>query len=218
MAQHLQTTSVSWCLCPSYQSPDRGYLNAHCVFVPENYLPTSSSNSGSSSSRRFLTSVNSTSASNSAFFETSSGSSSEVSTVTTIINDVDATYTVKINKENVTGQFVCLQLSDCKDLAADTSTCYPSTCGSSDFQEQCNYQGTCTYKNKKTITKRSCMCYLALKATSVRRRCQAHAISTAALEVTASMAIVYARKASMAKSMTARRATRLNAATTAQTT
>ncbi|KAH7476654.1 Neurogenic locus Notch protein [Phytophthora ramorum] len=152
-------------LCPSYQSSDRGYLNAHCVFVPEDYL--SSSNTSSGSGRRLHASVGSTSSAtsmSSASSSTSSSSSktstnSDNSTVSTTSSDADSTYTVKINKDKVTGQFVCVQLSDCKNLAADTSTCYPSACGSSESQEQCNYQGSCTYKNKAKVTKRSCMCY-----------------------------------------------------------
>ncbi|OWY93639.1 GPI-anchored serine rich tenascin-like glycoprotein [Phytophthora megakarya] len=131
-------------LCPSYQSPDRGYLNAHCVFVPEDYLPTSSNvTSGSGSSRRLLTSA---------------GSDNGSVTITTS-TEADSTLTVKLNKEKVTGQFVCLQISECQNLAADTNTCYPSACGSPESQEQCNNQGTCTYKNKTKITKRSCKCY-----------------------------------------------------------
>ncbi|KAL3668190.1 hypothetical protein V7S43_007051 [Phytophthora oleae] len=143
-------------MCPSYQSSDRGYLNAHCVFVPEDYL--SNTTSSSSSTGRFLLSAGSASASSTASIfspETSTDSSSEDS----IKTDSDSTYTVTLHKEKVTGQFVCLQISDCGNLAADTRTCYPSACGSSESQEQCSYQGTCTYKNKAKVTKRSCMCY-----------------------------------------------------------
>ncbi|KAG7390341.1 hypothetical protein PHYPSEUDO_008169 [Phytophthora pseudosyringae] len=52
-----------------------------------------------------------------------------------------------------------VEISDCENLATDASTCYPSACGSSESQEQCNYQGTCTYSNRSKITKRSCACY-----------------------------------------------------------
>ncbi|KAG6590671.1 putative GPI-anchored serine rich tenascin-like glycoprotein [Phytophthora cinnamomi] len=132
-------------MCPSYQSSDRGYLNAHCVFVSEDYLPVSSSiniTSESGSSRRFLAVGSTSGATN-----TDTGSFA------------DETYTVKVNKEKVTGQFICLELSDCESLAADASSCYPSACGSPASQEQCSYQGTCSYKNRTEVTKRSCLCY-----------------------------------------------------------
>lgn len=163
-------------LCPSYQSFDRGYLNAHCVFVPEDYLstsPSSNTTSGSGSSRRLLTSAGSASISTSAnsstpssLPKTSTGSGSLDSAAVTTTgedstssSDAASTYTVKISKQEVISQFVCLQLYECGNLAADTSTCYPSACGSSESQEQCNYQGTCTYKNRTKVTNRSCMCY-----------------------------------------------------------
>lgn len=169
-------------LCPSYQSADRGYLNAHCVFVSEENLSLSSSGSGSSR-RRLKTAASSSgsssaaasgsvaasstssesattsSTSSSSSATTSSASGSEDSTATTSGSGADSMYTVTINGEKVSGQFVCLDVSDCENKAADPSTCSPTTCGSANSKEVCTYQGTCTYKNKAKITKRSCMCY-----------------------------------------------------------
>ncbi|GMF16900.1 unnamed protein product [Phytophthora fragariaefolia] len=152
-------------LCPSYQSSDLGYLNAHCVFVSEENLSLSSS--GSDSGRRRLNSAASSSAAtaNSTTLSSTSSSSQTSSTgnsssfTTSSSSDADALYTATIDGEEVTGQFVCLDVSNCESKAADPSTCYPSACGSSNSKEQCTYQGTCTYKNKKKITKRTCMCY-----------------------------------------------------------
>ncbi|POM62652.1 putative GPI-anchored serine rich tenascin-like glycoprotein [Phytophthora palmivora] len=159
-------------LCPSYQSVDQGYLNAHCVFVSEENLSLSSS--GSDSIRRRLasfsssasavassessTSASATSSSNSASSKTSNTDDSS-SMSNSSSSGAGALYTATIDGEEVIGQFVCLDVSDCENKAADPSTCYPSACGSSDSKEQCTYQGTCTYKNKKKITKRTCMCY-----------------------------------------------------------
>jgi hypothetical protein len=159
-------------LCPSYQSADIGYLNAYCVFVSEENLSLSSSGSGSS--RRRLTSEASSSGSTSAAGSSDSAASASASSTSTTISesgsgnssssstsssDADALYTATIDGEEVRGQFVCLDVSDCENKAADPSTCYPTACGSSDSKEQCTYQGTCTYKSKKKITKRTCMCY-----------------------------------------------------------
>ncbi|KAK1939398.1 Tenascin-X [Phytophthora citrophthora] len=151
-------------LCPSYQSADIGYLNAHCVFVSEENLSLSSSGSGSS--RRRLASSSASASAESPPSSSSTSSTSEISSGSagssspnSSTSDADALYTTTIDGEEVKGQFVCLDVSDCESKAADPSTCYPSACGSSDSKEQCTYQGTCTYKNKKKITKRTCMCY-----------------------------------------------------------
>ncbi|KAE8895939.1 hypothetical protein PF003_g20073 [Phytophthora fragariae] len=64
-------------LCPSYQSSDRGYLNAHCVFVSEENLSLSSSGSGSS--RRRLNSAASSSGSTSASSASAISSTSSTS-------------------------------------------------------------------------------------------------------------------------------------------
>ncbi|GMF09276.1 unnamed protein product [Phytophthora lilii] len=129
-------------LCPSYQSADVGYLNAHCVFVSEENLSLSSSGSGSS--RRRLASAASNSSSAASGSATSSTSSTSSSSTTTANSDSEASSSSSNSK------------------AADPSTCYPSACGSSDSKEQCTYQGTCTYKNKKkspSVPACTCMCY-----------------------------------------------------------
>ncbi|KAG1708424.1 hypothetical protein DVH05_025103 [Phytophthora capsici] len=173
-------------LCPSYQSADIGYLNAHCVFVSEEYLSLSSSGSatsGSGSGRRRLmgaasnsssaaaasgsAGASSTTSSASAASSTASSTESskaasgseEDSTATESGSGADSMYSVTIDGEKVSGQFVCLDVSDCANKAADPSTCEPTTCQAPDSKEVCTYHGTCTYKNKKKITKRSCMCY-----------------------------------------------------------
>ncbi|KAG7390340.1 hypothetical protein PHYPSEUDO_008168 [Phytophthora pseudosyringae] len=141
-------------LCPSYQSADLGYLNARCVFVSAENLSLSSSGSGS---RRLASS--SGSSSTAATSDSSSSASSTIEASSTAAeasssasnassSDADALYTTTIDGEEVTGQFVCLDVSDCDSKAADASTCSPSACGSSDSKEQCTYQGTCTYKSR----------------------------------------------------------------------
>ncbi|POM62651.1 putative GPI-anchored serine rich tenascin-like glycoprotein [Phytophthora palmivora] len=163
-------------LCPSYQSADIGYLNAHCVFVSEEYLSLSSSGSGSERRRLMAAASNSSSAAASAATSTASSGStaastassssttsadsgSEDSTATESGSGASALYSVTIDGEKVSGQFVCLDVSDCASKAADPSTCEPTTCQAPDSKEVCTYHGTCTYKNKKKITKRTCMCY-----------------------------------------------------------
>jgi|UniRef100_K3WKA1 hypothetical protein len=157
-------------LCPSYQSAEVSYLNAHCVFVAKDNLESSSSASGSSASgsgsarrERFLLSEEEMAS------LASSGSGSSAST--TAVGDSAAsgsaakgenkgTYAiVTIANKTVTGQFVCMDVSDCENKAADTSTCDVVTCGSPGSKTQCNNHGTCTYKSIQTMSKRSCMCY-----------------------------------------------------------
>ncbi|KAG3160969.1 hypothetical protein PI126_g6645 [Phytophthora idaei] len=132
--------------------------------MPEGYLFTSrNTTSGSGSRRRLLTSDSASTESSKLLSSSKTSASPSSSDDSTLTNVTDSTYTVKINKEEVTGQFVRLQISDCMNLVADPSTCYPSACGSPESQEQCNYQGTCTYKNRTKVTKRSCMCYAGFK-------------------------------------------------------
>uniref|UniRef100_M4BXV8 EGF-like domain-containing protein n=1 Tax=Hyaloperonospora arabidopsidis (strain Emoy2) TaxID=559515 RepID=M4BXV8_HYAAE len=177
-------------LCPSFQSADIGYLNAHCVFVSEEFLSLggSSSNSGSGSGsrrRRLMTAASNssreepatdgasakddsgTASSTSLSGEVSSTSASAAEDDVGDVDDEDATatasatdlFSVKIGKETVSGQFICLDVSDCPNKAADPTTCEPTTCQAPTSKEVCTYHGTCTYKSKKKITKRSCMCY-----------------------------------------------------------
>ncbi|RLN66766.1 hypothetical protein BBJ29_000056 [Phytophthora kernoviae] len=159
-------------LCPSYQSPDIGYLNAHCIFVSEENLSLSSSGSGSgrrrlktaasssgSSSAAASGSAKATASSSTSSSSTKTDSGSGDSTATASGSSADSMYTVTINGGKVSGQFVCLDVSDCENKAADPSTCAPTTCGPAESKEVCTYHGTCTYKSKSKITKRSCMCY-----------------------------------------------------------
>ncbi|EGZ23599.1 hypothetical protein PHYSODRAFT_295927 [Phytophthora sojae] len=121
-------------LCPSYQSSDQVYLNAHCVFVSEENLSLSSSGSGSSrrclnaaaSSSGSTSTASASSASISSSQSSGSGNSTSSSSTTSSTNDADALYTATIDGEEVTGQFVCLDVSDYESKAADPSTCYPS--------------------------------------------------------------------------------------------
>ncbi|KAL7683064.1 putative EGF-like domain-containing protein [Plasmopara halstedii] len=147
-------------LCPSFQSADIGYLNSHCVFVSEENLSLASSGSGSG--RRLMGAASNassaTSNSSSASDTAASGGSTDVPLIGSD-DDSNALHTVTIDGESVSGQFVCLDVSDCANKAADPSTCEPATCQSPTSKEVCTYHGTCTYKNKKKIDKRSCMCY-----------------------------------------------------------
>jgi hypothetical protein len=140
-------------MCPSYQNPEQAYLNAQCVFVSEEYLTSTSSSA--SSSLHLLTSTSSSSSSSP---EGSTSSLGSVSNTTISLANLPM-FNGTLNNKNVTGQFVCLQVSECLNLAADTSACFPDACGAPQAQEQCSFQGTCTYKSKKKLTKRSCKCY-----------------------------------------------------------
>ncbi|CAI5734403.1 unnamed protein product [Hyaloperonospora brassicae] len=174
-------------LCPSFQSADIGYLNAHCVFVSEEYLSLGGSGSGADASRRRLVTV----ASNSSTVKVASNASAEAavsnsasvgdselasnasraeaaaSAAEDVGDDDDATatasasdlFSAKIGKETVSGQFICIDVSDCPNKAADPSTCEPVACQAPTSKEVCTNHGTCTYKSKKRMTKRTCMCY-----------------------------------------------------------
>ncbi|KAF1789395.1 EGF-like, conserved site [Phytophthora cactorum] len=196
----------------------RSWLNAHCVFMPEGYLFTSSNTtSGSGSRRRLLTSDSASTESSKLLSSSKTSASPSSSDDSTLTNVTDSTYTVKINKEEVTGQFVCLQISDCMNLAADPSTCYPSACGSPESQEQCNYQGTCTYKNRTNVTKRSCMCYAGFKGDKCETEVSGACDVDCGTGATASMASANVERVSTVKSTTARKATQLSAAPDART-
>ncbi|RLN70934.1 hypothetical protein BBJ28_00011866 [Nothophytophthora sp. Chile5] len=211
-------------LCPSYQAPERGYLNAHCVFVSEDNLDLSTSSSGSSTSSSTKTTSSSSSTASSASAAASTGASTSASAsasgsgrrlkedatssasasasvgdastsgsaaatsssasassssssadaaTATSGSGADALLTVTISGTKVTGQFVCLDVSDCQNKAADPSTCSPSTCGSADSLEVCTYQGTCTYKSAAKITKRSCECYAGFEGTKCEKEVSA---------------------------------------------
>lgn len=163
-------------LCPSYQSEEVGYLNAHCVFVAKDTdakTSVASSGSGSGSGgdvRRFLmtmedmasskatvATVKASSASGDNAVGDSSASGS--ATVTTTGTNLGTYAKVTIGKKVVTGEFICIDVSDCENKAYDTSICDVATCGSPGSKMQCNNHGTCTYKSIQTMTKRSCMCY-----------------------------------------------------------
>lgn len=175
-------------LCPSYQSETQGYLNAHCVFTaedgddeegggddstPDDESKESSKDSSKKAStdgsketeptkkpsRILATSSKSKSASAS---EDASGSGSKPKSSSTsggAAKNNGKTAKVKIGKEWVTGKFICIDISDCENKAADPTTCEPKECGSPGSKQQCNYQGTCTYGSIQTMSKRKCMCY-----------------------------------------------------------
>ncbi|TDH70644.1 hypothetical protein CCR75_001234 [Bremia lactucae] len=149
-------------LCPSFQSADIGYLNAHCVFVSEENLSLSSSGS-MSSSRRLMALAANTSAvlSNSTLAASSMLSSLSASQGDDVMipEGKNGMFSAEVDGVAVSGQFICLDVSDCANKAADPSTCEPTTCQSPDSKEVCTYHGTCTYKSKSKINKRSCMCY-----------------------------------------------------------
>ncbi|KAI9921536.1 hypothetical protein PsorP6_000173 [Peronosclerospora sorghi] len=78
---------------------------------------------------------------------------------TTAGDGADATFTVTIKGEKGTGQFVCMDVSDCANKAADPSTCEPTSCQAPTSKKVCTYHGTSTYKSRSKIGKRTCMCY-----------------------------------------------------------
>jgi hypothetical protein len=160
-------------LCPSYQSPEISYLNAHCVFVAKDTdasaattsssaasASASSSGSGAAARRFLMTAAQMASGSgSSAGVAVGDGSVSDSSGATITGENLGTYAKVTIGKKVVTGQFVCIDVSDCENKAYDTTTCAPATCGSPNSKEQCNNQGTCTYKSIQTMSKRTCMCY-----------------------------------------------------------
>lgn len=168
-------------LCPSYQSPEIGSLNVHCVFVAKDAsqadttttTSSSSSKAGSSSgsgsaTKRYRSRWLSLEATNKT---ASSGDGSAAGTVKAPTTDSSTSGTpaaaevvgsyakVKIGKVMVTGQFKCVDISDCENQAYDPSTCNPTACGPANVKMQCNYHGTCTYPSIQTMNKRTCMCY-----------------------------------------------------------
>ncbi|CAI5745529.1 unnamed protein product [Peronospora destructor] len=161
-------------LCPSYQSADIGYLNVHCVFVAKENLDLSSSGSGSG--RRLMSLATNSSAGSTSTKEaadetasSTAGDSSKASSTTagedkdekgtSTTSKASAMYSATVGEEKVSGQFICVDVSDCANKAADPSTCEPKECQAPTSKEVCTYHGTCTYKNKEKITKRACMCY-----------------------------------------------------------
>ncbi|TYZ63714.1 hypothetical protein PybrP1_003683 [[Pythium] brassicae (nom. inval.)] len=151
-------------LCPSYQNEQVGYLNAHCVFVAKDATTTDASTSKTSTTGsdadsrrdRFLLAMTEMASSGSG----SGGGSASVGDNTVNPGANMGTYAkVTINKKLVTGEFVCIDVSDCENKAADPTTCEPITCGSPGSKTRCNNHGTCTYKSIQTMSKRSCMCY-----------------------------------------------------------
>jgi hypothetical protein len=170
-------------LCPSYQSPTQGYLNAHCVFVAvdvdavgDSSTPSTTDGKSSSGSSDASASTDTSESSGKralafmmeeATSESESGSSSDSKASskepTGSAKNFGKYSKVKIGKEYVTGEFKCVDISDCPNVAADKSTCEPKECGSPGAKEQCSNQGTCTYKSIQTMSKRSCMCYSGFK-------------------------------------------------------
>lgn len=161
-------------LCPSYQNEQVGYLNAHCVFVAKDSTgssKTASSSSGSSATtkrdRFLLMAADMASSKASAGSKAGSkasatvgdGSSGGSAAVGNTGTNMGTYAKVTIGKTVITGEFVCIDVSDCENKAADPTTCEPVTCGSPGSKMQCNNHGTCTYKSIQTMSKRSCMCY-----------------------------------------------------------
>ncbi|CAH0485848.1 unnamed protein product [Peronospora farinosa] len=161
-------------LCPSFQSADIGYLNAHCVFVSKENLdlPSSGSDLGRRRLMSLATDPSSGSTSNKKTVDETASSSAKDPVSSTATDDEDedkkgtsttskasAMFSATVGGEAVSGQFICLDVSDCPNKAADPSTCEPKECQAPNSKEVCTYHGTCTYKNKEKITKRSCACY-----------------------------------------------------------
>jgi hypothetical protein len=147
-----------------------------------------SSSSGSGSSRRLATSsasasgrsttessaetdatVTASSSSGSAAVGSSSSSGSTTAAATTTGSGASSYAKVKIGNSTVTGQFVCVDVADCLNKAYDTSSCFPSTCGSSGDINQCNNQGTCTYATIQKMSSRSCACYAGFDGTKCEK-------------------------------------------------
>lgn len=166
-------------LCPSYQSEEVGYLNVHCVFVAvdaegedvvdstggtkddsETEASVASSGSGSADTKRrgrwLMLAASEDGSSSPEVIVSSSGSSGET---TAPVVSTGAYAKVKIGKETVTGQFRCVDVSDCARQAYDPTTCETEACGSPNSLMQCNNHGTCTYKSVQKMSTRSCMCF-----------------------------------------------------------
>lgn len=121
-------------------------------------LATSSSSASTASSAETDEDVTASSSSGSATVGSSS-SSGTTAAATTTGSGADSYAKVKIGNTTVTGQFVCVDVADCLNQAYDTSSCFPSECGSTGDINQCNNQGTCTYASIQKMSKRSCACY-----------------------------------------------------------
>lgn len=183
--------------CPSYQDEERGYLNAHCIFVADDSVAPSSVTGGVSSTtnstRRWLQATvkpADTTASNSSTTTTaatrapltvaptdSSGGGDDTTDSGTTVGDSSgdgqaaavASASYKIGNQTVYGIFKCADLSECDTLAADPTTCRPSKCGDATSVNQCNNQGTCSHTSKLDIKARSCLCYKGFSGTKCEK-------------------------------------------------
>jgi len=135
----------------------------------------SSSSSASSSGESSTAAAGSSSgtvaagSSSSSSSSSSSGSTSTSAAATTTGSGASSYAKVKIGNSTVTGQFVCVDVADCLNKAYDTSSCFPSTCGSSGDINQCNNQGTCTYATIQKMSSRSCACYAGFDGTKCEK-------------------------------------------------
>lgn len=181
-------------LCPSYQDTQRGYLNAHCIFVADDSVApatatttaarqlaanttaagtvkpadtTANASTTATATRAPLTIAPDTA--------TTGGSGSGLGTDSTAVGDTSgsavpvASAKYKIGNQTVYGIFKCADLSECDTLAADPTTCRPSKCGEGNSVTQCNNQGTCTHTSKQDIKMRSCMCYKGFSGTKCEK-------------------------------------------------
>jgi hypothetical protein len=132
---------------------------------------SSASSSGESSTAAAGSSSGSVAAgsSSSSSSSSSSGSTSTSAAATTTGSGASSYAKVKIGNSTVTGQFVCVDVADCLNKAYDTSSCFPSTCGSSGDINQCNNQGTCTYATIQKMSSRSCACYAGFDGTKCEK-------------------------------------------------
>ncbi|TYZ63731.1 hypothetical protein PybrP1_003700 [[Pythium] brassicae (nom. inval.)] len=186
-------------LCPSYQDTERGYLNAHCIFVADDSVAPSSVTGGgggaaaatTNSTLRWLQAATVKPAETNSTTVTATRAPLTVAPPATVAttdgNSTGGGVTVgdssgdggqatavasasyKIGNQTVYGIFKCADLSECDALAADSTTCRPAKCGDANSVNQCNNQGTCTHTSKLDIKQRSCMCYKGFSGTKCEK-------------------------------------------------
>ncbi|CCI39765.1 unnamed protein product [Albugo candida] len=130
-------------LCPSYQRPELGYLNAHCIFVADSIKLEKDSGSN-----RMLASNDS-----------ENGTQAPAIIQKEDANEDEKYAEILIGNKTVRGIYKCVDAADCANQAYNPSDCESAKCGQlAGPTNVCSYHGTCTYKTSSNISSRVCSC------------------------------------------------------------
>nr|CCA15644.1 putative GPIanchored serine rich tenascinlike glycoprotein [Albugo laibachii Nc14]CCA16293.1 putative GPIanchored serine rich tenascinlike glycoprotein [Albugo laibachii Nc14] len=144
-------------LCPSYQSPELGYLNAHCIFVAD-----STKLDKDSGSNRMLVSTDTENVTQTTTNHQERGADEE--------QEAEKHAEIVVGNKTVKGVFKCVDAADCVNQAYDPSNCEAAKCGHlAGSTNVCNFHGTCTYKTRTNITSRICACSAGFNGSKCER-------------------------------------------------